>query len=374
MKVELKMIKVKDVMNGFEDNGDNGVVGYGGKLDIRPAFQREFIYDSDEQQAVIHSVINGFPLNSIYWSVSGKDTYELLDGQQRIMSICNFCDGQFSIKVADGTPRAYHNLSNEDKNKIMDYELTVYFCEGTDNEKLEWFKIINVQGERLNDQELRNAIYCGSWLTDAKLHFSRIGSSAHGLSSKYVKAVANRQEYLETALKWISSSQSMTIEEYMSQHQHDSDASDLWIYYNAVIEWVKAKFPHYRNEMKGIDWGTLYNEYKNTKLDVAKLEKRIGELMLDDEVSNKKGIYYYVLDGKEKHLNLRTFTVNQKNKAYAKCKGICRMCKEEGRPKTHYEMEEMEADHIIPWIKGGKTEDKNCEMLCIEHNRHKSGN
>ncbi len=239
----------------------------------------------------------------------------------------------------------------------------IYLCSGTDSEKLEWFKIINIAGEKLTDQELRNAVYAGSWVTDAKRYFSKTGCPAYGLGGDYLSGTAIRQDYLETTIKWISNDD---IEDYMAKHQDKPNANDLWLYFQSVIAWIKSTFPRYRNDMKGINWGTFYNMYKDREVDPNKLEAQISRLMEDEDVSNKKGIYSYVLDGKEKYLNIRAFSKNQKREAYERQKGICPGCNE------HFEIDEMEGDHITPWRDGGKTAAENCQMLCKEDNRRKS--
>lgn len=359
MKIELKEITIKELTDGYQDNNEDGVVGYGGKLDIRPPYQREFVYNDKQRDAVINTVQKDFPLNVMYWAVREDGNFEIIDGQQRTISICQYVEGDFSI---DGM--AFHNLPKDKQEQILNYELKVYFCSGTDSEKLEWFKTINIAGEKLTDQELRNAVYSGPWVTDAKRYFSKSGCVAYQIGSDYLNGSPIRQDYLETAIKWISDS---NIEDYMSKHQHETSASDLWIYFQAVINWVKAIFPEYRKEMKGIEWGELYNEFKDEKFDPKKLEEEVSRLMEDEDVTNKKGIYKYLITGKEKHLNIRAFSPNQKREAYERQKGICANCDE------HFELEEMEADHITPWHAGGKTDAKNCQMLCKECNRRKSG-
>lgn len=357
MNIELKEISVKDLTDGYQDNDEAGVVGYGGKLDIRPPYQREFVYGDKERNAVINTVQKNFPLNVMYWSVREDGDYEVIDGQQRTISICQYVNGDFSI---DGL--AFHNLTNDKKDQILDYKLMVYFCSGTDSEKLDWFQTINIAGKELSDQELKNAVYSGSWVSDAKRYFSK--NNRPKVGDDYLSGSANRQEYLETAINWISNGQ---IKQYMSDHQHDPTAIELWNYFQSVINWVKAVFPKYRREMKGIEWGFLYNEFKDQKFDPKKLEKEVAKLMEDEDVGSKKGIYPYVLTGKEKHLNIRAFSPNQKREAYERQKGICVVCKE------HFEIEEMEADHITPWHEGGKTAADNCQMLCKDDNRRKSG-
>jgi len=366
MKIELKEITVRELAEGYEDNDEEGVLGYGGKLDIRPPYQREFIYKDKQRDAVINTVTNEFPLNVMYWAVRDDGNYEIIDGQQRTISICQYVEGDFSVNIGSfPEKRAFHNLQNDEKQQILDFKLMVYLCSGNDSEKLEWFKTINIAGEKLTDQELRNAVYHGSWVSDAKRYFSKINCPAYGLGKDYLSGAVNRQDYLETAIKWIS--EDGDIEKYMSVHQNETNANELWLYYNSVINWVEIIFPKYRKEMKGIPWGLLYNEFKDNKFDSKKIEDEISILMEDEDVTNKKGIYSFVLNRKEKHLNIRAFTPKQKREAYERQKGICPVCKE------HFEIEEMEADHITPWHDGGKTIPDNCQLLCKEDNRRKSG-
>ena len=359
MKIELKKITVRELTNGFKDNDENGVVGYGGKLDIRPPYQREFIYKDKQRDAVIDTVTKEFPLNVMYWAVRENGDFEIIDGQQRTISVCQYVNGDFSV---DGL--AFHNLTNDKKEQILNYELTIYFCSGTDSEKLEWFKIINIAGEKLTDQELRNAVYSGSWVTDAKRYFSKNGCAAYGIGSDYLNGSPIRQDYLETAINWISNEK---IKDYMSKHQHDQNANALWIYFQSVITWASTTFTKKRKFMKGVNWGILYNTYKDEKYNTEEIEEETEKLILDDDVTKKSGIYPYILTRDEKYLSIRAFSDATKQKVYEKQKGVCVHCKE------HFEFEEMEADHITPWHDGGKTIEKNCQMLCKECNRTKSG-
>lgn len=359
MKIELKEITVRELTNDYQDNDENGVVGFGGKLDIRPPYQREFIYKDKQRDAVIDTITKNFPLNVMYWAVRADGNFEVIDGQQRTISISQFIDGDFAFQN-----RYFHNLQKDEQAKILDYKLMVYLCSGADSEKLEWFKTINIAGEKLTDQELRNAVYAGSWVSDAKRYFSKNGCPAYNTGSDYLSGSPIRQDYLETTIEWISNS---SIESYMAEHQHNPNANELWLYFQSVINWVKAVFPKYRSEMKGIQWGFLYNEFKDKNPDSKKLEKEISKLMQDEDVTNKKGIYSYVLTRKEKFLNIRAFSDNQKREAYERQKGICVVC------KKHFDLSEMEADHITPWHEGGKTSAENCQMLCKEDNRRKSG-
>ncbi len=359
MNIQLKEIAVRDLTDGYEDNEEAGVVGYSGKLDIRPLYQREFIYKDKQRSAVIDTVIKGFPLNVMYWAVREDGNYEVIDGQQRTISIAQFVEGDFSFN-----DRYFHNLQDDEKEQILNYKLTVYLCSGTDSEKLEWFKTINIAGEELTEQELRNAVYSGLWVSDAKRYFSKNNCAVYGLGGDYLSGSAIRQDYLETTIKWISEN---AIEDYMAKNQNEPNANELWLYFQGMINWVKTIFPTYRREMKGIDWGFLYNEFKNDKFDSSKLEVEISQLMEDEDVTKKKGIYTYVLTRKEKYLNIRAFSLNQKREAYERQKGVCVVCKEK------FDIEEMEADHITPWHEGGKTSAENCQMLCKEDNRRKSG-
>ncbi len=358
MKIELKKITVRDLADGYQDNNEGGVVGYGGKLDIRPPYQREFIYKEKQRDAVINTIIKDYPLNVMYWSVREDGNFEVIDGQQRTISICQYVFGNFSYEKL-----YFHNQQTDYKEKILNYELMIYLCSGTDSEKLEWFKTINIAGVELTNQELLNAIYSGPWVTDAKRYFSKTGCAAYEVGSKYLSGTAIRQEYLETVIAWKNNKD---VAGYMSQQQQKESADDLWLYFQEVMDWVQRIYPNYRKEMKGIAWGFLYNAFKDTKATPTNLEKNVARLMEDEDVSNKKGIYSYLLDKQEKHLNIRAFSNNQKIEAYERQKGICIKCNE------HFEIEEMEADHITPWSRGGKTVPENCQMLCMGDNRIKS--
>ncbi len=359
MLIELKEILIREVANGYSNDNEEGVVGYGGLLNIRPKYQREFVYKDKQRNSVIETVQKNFPLNVMYWVKNDDGSFEVLDGQQRTISICEFVEGSFSIENF-----YFHNLQNVEKEQILDYKLMIYFCEGNDKEKLDWFKTINIAGEKLTDQELRNAIYTGTWLTDAKRYFSKTGCPAYSIGSDYMTGSPIRQDYLETIIKWISDNE---IEQYMAVNQHNPNANELWMYFNSVMTWVKTLFPNYRREMKGVDFGTLYNEYKNTAFDARVLEEQIVKFMQDEDVTKKSGIYPYIINKRERELSLRKFTDRMKREAYERQQGICPVC------TNHFEITEMEADHITPWHAGGKTNTENCQMLCKEDNRRKSG-
>lgn len=366
MKIELHRVPVREAISGYKDKAEEGVTAYNGKLDIRPKYQREFVYTGKQRDAVIETIKNGFPLNVMYWVKTDEGNFEVLDGQQRTISIGQYINGDFSVGF-NGRLAMFHNLTPEEQNKILDYELMIYFCEGTDKERLDWFRIINIAGEKLYDQELRNAVYTGSWLSDAKLKFSKSNCSAYLLANDGGQLLSGspiRQEYLECVLSWINSGK---IEDYMAKHQHDKNADELWNYFQKVIEWVRKIFPNYRREMSNVEWGELYNKFKNEDFDPKKLEREITKLMQDEDVTKKSGIYPYVLTRQEKYLNIRAFTDKHKREAYERQKGICKKC------KKHFEIQEMEADHKKPWHEGGKTVSNNCQMLCKECNREKSG-
>jgi len=363
MKISLKKVTVRELTAGYVDSEELGVRGFGGRLDIRPPYQREFIYDDKKRDAVITTIKNGFPLNVMYWAERDDDAgvpFEVLDGQQRTISVCQYVNGVFAYDFM-----YFDNLTKEEKDQILNYELMVYVCSGSDKDKLQWFKTINIAGEKLTDQELRNAVYAGSWLSDAKRYFSKRQCPAYGQGGKYLKGSAIRQDYLETVISWISDG---NIEIYMAKHQHDPNANALWLYFSSVINWVKATFPtKYRKEMKGVDWGWLFGKYKEQTVNTAELEAEVSRLMADSDVERKAGIYKYVFNHDERELGIRLFDDNMRREAYERQKGICPNC------GKSFSIDEMEADHITPWREGGKTVADNCQMLCRECNRRKGG-
>ncbi|MCY3542049.1 MAG: DUF262 domain-containing protein [Gammaproteobacteria bacterium] len=360
MEIELREITVEELVEGYNDNGEGGVQGYDSRLDIRPPFQREFVYKDKQRDAVINTVRKDFPLNVMYWATRDDDTFEIIDGQQRTISIAQYVHREFSFDEL-----YFHNLTKDQQRQILHYKLMVYVCSGTESEKLEWFRTINIAGEELYDQELRNAVYAGSWVSSAKDFFSRSNASGYLKGKDYMKGSPIRQDYLETAIKWISDGQ---IEDYMGQHQHDANAEVLWEHFSSVIDWVKTVFEVYRPKMKGVDWGSLYKNYKDTDLDPKVVEKETEKLVQNEDVTNHSGIYPYILTRKERHLNLRGFHDTVKQRVYEKQSGKCNSCKEP------LEVSEMEADHITPWSEGGKTDEENCQILCRDCNRRKSAN
>ena len=326
------------------------------------------------------TVWNGFPLNVMYWvkvwdadgssaKTAGEPPapqYELLDGQQRTISICSFIAGEYMM-VFDGKLSAWDNLTPAEQDRILDYKLQVYICEGTDEEKLKWFMTINIAGEKLTPQEIRNAIYSGSWVTQAKRRFSKTGCVAYRIGSDFMSGTPIRQDYLETTIKWIADKQNLSIVEYMAKHQHDTDADEIWQYYQDVIHWTEKLFGRkYKKEMKGVEWGLLYNKHKDTALTATAIGEQMAKLMADSDVQKKSGIFAYIFDHDIRHLGIRTFDANTRREIYERQNGICPIC------GKHFEIEQMEADHITPWVEGGRTIASNCQMLCRDCNRRKS--
>ncbi len=368
MQVTTKQVKIRDIVAGYSDN-EHGVTGMNGKLDIRPKYQREFVYDSGKQKAVIKSVFNGFPLNSIYWVKRDDDSYEVLDGQQRTISICRYFKDDFSIEKK---ARTFDNLEDTEQNQFLDYVLNVYICEGNEKEILDWFRVINIAGEKLADQEMRNALYTGKWLTSAKENFSKANSLA--VEDDIIRLLSGdmkRQKYLETAIQWIIDGQPKvkdedSIAKYMGDNKNKDNANELVEHFKSVIDWTNQTFPDYNKKMKGVNWGYLYREYGAEKPHIGELGERVEALMADGEIKNQAGIYTFVFSGDERDLNLRAFSDAQKTTAYSKQKGICTICKQK------FKFDEMQGDHIMPWSKGGKTNSENLQMLCRQCNGHKS--
>ena len=379
MKIKETKIKVSSLCEGYRDDGDGGVYGYDDgthKLIIRPEYQREFIYNDKQRAAVVETVINNFPLNVMYWSKVSDNEYEVLDGQQRTISLGQYLNGDFSVKV-DGNDKYYHNLTNAEKEQILNYELTIYICDGDDKEKLDWFKIINIAGEVLTNQELLNATYHGPWLSDAKKYFSKRNCVAGQVADGFIKGNPIRQEYLEKVLSWIADRDGLDDgRQYMAIHQHDVDANDLWVYFQEVIAWAKRMFPGVNQKLTECqDWGILYNKYKNNAYNTNELKETIDRLVLDEDVTKQQGIIPYVLSERTKHdekiLSIRAFPEAMKRRVYEKQGHKCPFCVRNGVEKE-YAFEEMQGDHIVPWSKGGKTVEDNLQMLCSKCNNDKS--
>ncbi len=372
MTIKQMEVTVGEITKGYIDNEEQGVRGYNGLLDIRPPYQREFIYDEKEQQAVITTVLKGYPLNVMYWVRRSEDAecpYEVMDGQQRTLSLCEYVAGKFSYDFKN-----FFNQPVDIQKRILDYKLTIYVCEGEASEKLEWFKTINIAGKALNEQEINNAIYAGPFLSDAKKHFSKKNCGAYRLGKDLVNGSPDRQDFLKKALSWLADHETrngkpQTIVDYMAQHQHDHTALPLWTYFQNVLHWAISTFnmKKFKNIMKGLDWAKLYDLYHEKDLDIKAIEKKVSELMMDakDEIQKPQGIIPYVLTGDEHYLDLRTFSDKVKLAVWEKQNHKCALCGKE------FDYVFMEGDHITPWRDGGRTTIENCQMLCRECNRRK---
>ena len=371
MNVTYAPVTVRELKEGYQDFGDAGVVALQGRLDARPPYQREFVYSEAQQVEVIDTVLMGAPLGLVFWAVrepspENPAEFEILDGQQRTLSLMRFVNNGFSVKYG-GVELAFGNLPQDVQDRLLDYELLVYVCDGDESERLMWFRRINIAGSVLNAQELLNAVFSGPWLTHAKAYFSKQGGAAAGVSDGYVKAVANRQEFLVTALRWIARREGTSIEGYMGAHQHDGNANELRNYFARAIDWAKSTFPVRRKELRGVDWGSLYDRFgTDVSLDADELETRVQELMSDPDVTKKSGIYEYVLSGSERALSVRAFNDRDKRTAFEKQGGKCAICAEV------FDFEDMQGDHIVAWSQGGRTLPENCQMLCRKCNATKS--
>lgn len=353
-------VTIRELYDGYNNDEEEGVVAYGGRLNVRPPYQREFVYKPQQRDEVIRSVMAGMPLNVFYWAKAPSDKLEMLDGQQRTMSVCEYVDGNFSVD-----DRYFDNLTSDERERILDYKTDVYVCDGTDSEKLKWFRIINIAGEKLADQELRNAIYAGPWVSDARRYFSKTAGPAWQVAGDYMTGDPIRQAYLETILGWAGAREGKGIAAYMAEHQHDADAKGLWNYFLDIFHWVEATFQVKRKEMKGLPWGLWFNEYGDKNYDADALEARIKDLFVNDEITRQKGIYEYLLTGDERALSLRTFEKRDMARKYEEQGHKCAICK-----KT-FPIEKMHGDHIIPWSEGGKTVYDNLQMLCATCNIRK---
>ena len=370
MTIKQIEVTVGEICKGYVNNDEQGVRGYDGLLDIRPPYQREFIYNDKEQQAVINTVLHGYPLNVMYWVKRSDDAecpYEVMDGQQRTLSLCEYVAGKFSFEFKN-----FFNQPADIQKRILDYELTVYVCEGEQSEKLEWFKTINIAGKQLTEQEILNAIYAGPFVSDAKRHFSKSNCGAYRLGKDLVTGVLNRQDYLKVALNWIAEHEQRQGKKqsrvgYMATHQHDPNANNLWTYFQNVLNWAITNFEmkKFKKIMKGLDWALYYDTFHDKTLNTVALAQQISALMRDSEIEKKTGIIPYVLTGDERHLDLRAFPDDIKMEVWEKQGHICPLCGKE------FDLEFMEGDHIKPWREGGRTVIENCQMLCRECNRKK---
>lgn len=380
MQIEKQEVTIRELCENYTDDENTGAFGYDDgvhKLTLRPSFQRNFCYKDKQQEQVIYSIMKDYPLGLMYWSKTDCNQYECLDGQQRSISICRYVNGDFPVKV-NGNDKFFHNLTDTEQEFILDYALDVRVCDGTEEEKLEWFKVINIAGEVLTNQELLNATYAGSWLSDAKLYFSRRNCVAGQMADGYIRGNPIRQDYLEKALSWIADRDHLESEQlYMAVHQHDADANDLWLYFQAAISWAQRLFPQKRKGVTDVqDWGILYNKYGQNAYNSNVLAEDMKKLLMDDDVTKKAGIIPYLLSERtkhdEKHLSIRAFTESQKMRAYEKQEHRCPCCQAQGI-EMEYPFEEMQGDHIVPWCKGGRTVDDNLQMLCRKCNNDKGG-
>ena len=363
MEITQTEVTVAEVFKNYVNNGENGVEGYGGNLNIRPKYQRNFVYNDEQQAEVIRTVMQNFPLNIMYWIDNGGGKFEVLDGQQRTISICDYIKGTFGVDNI-----YFHSLDATAKQNILNYKLTIYTCKSDSyEEKIKWFRVVNISGERLFEQELRNAVFASSFVDAARAYFSQNNCAAYRIGKNYLNGTPIRQDYFETVLKWSAEKNNCNIEELMSLSQRDDpNAENLIKYFRAVMDWIQKIFPKYHKEMKGLEWGIFYNEYADKVFDVPKITAKIEELMADEDVTSKRGIYKYILTGEEKYLSIRTFDDRIKKFVYKQQGGKCAIC------KKIFPIELMHADHIKAWSKGGKTVIENCQMLCKKCNIKKS--
>ena len=384
MKTILKTnLTVRDINEGFVYNEyeGKGLFGWGGKLTIQPEYQRNYIYaDGKRDVAVVDSLLKGYPLGLLYFVKVGENKYEILDGQQRVTSFGRFITNKFAIKDKNGMEQYFDGLAKDLQNKIFDSQLTIYICEGEESEIKEWFKTINIVGIPLNNQELLNAIYSGPFVTLAREEFSNSNNANIQKWEAYIKGSVNRQDFLATALEWVSKG---SIDIYMSQHRFDTNINELKTYFNSVITWVSTVFRYVKSDMKGLEWGRLYETYRNNSYDPNKVSELLCKLYADSQVQDTKGICEYILGGCKdtRLLNIRVFDDNTKRVVYekqtqdAQVKEIsnCPLCAlgKDNNKNRIWELKEMDADHVTAWSKGGSTDINNCQMLCQTHNRAK---
>lgn len=384
MNTELRTdITVEDICKGFHYNEleGKGLYGLSGRLTIQPEYQRNYIYaDGKRDVAVIESVLKGYPIGLIYFNKVDDDKFEVLDGQQRITSLGRFVEGVLSIIDESGIPQDINSIADDKREKIQKTRLLIYICEGTESEIKEWFKTINIAGVPLKPQELLNAVFSGPFVTKAKEEFSNSNNSHIQMWSHFINGTANRQDFLERALDWVSKG---NISDYMKQHRRDDDITELKTYFNAVLGWVNSVFPTPYDKMKGLEWGRLYETYHKQPYDPQKVDERVAALLDDPQVENNSGVFEYVLGGEQdtKLLNVRVFDEKIKRQVYklqtdaAEQKGVsnCPYCAigHEATKTRIWKLTEMDADHVSAWSKGGATTIENCQMLCKTHNRAK---
>lgn len=384
MKTKLRTdISVKDICGGFVYNEleGKGLFGLSGKLTIQPEYQRNYIYaDGKKDVAVIESILKGYPLGLIYFNKVSEEKLEVLDGQQRITSFGRFVTNKFAIKDENGMEQYFSGIAADKQTKIMETNLLIYECEGTESEIKEWFKTINIAGVPLNNQELLNAVYSGPFVTLGKEEFSNSQNANVQKWSAYVSGSVDRQEFLERALEWVSKG---NIGDYMSSHRFDSNITELKKYFNSVIDWVSSVFTNVESEMRGLEWGRLYEQYHNQPFNQKKVSEELNKLYADSYVKNRKGVFEYILGGSvdTKLLNVRVFEDVTKKSVYAKqtqdsqnnAVSNCPLCAigHDANKSKIWGLVDMDADHVTAWSNGGATDAKNCQMLCKTHNRAK---
>ena len=386
MITNLQHYKVEEVCEGFTYNAleEKGLFGLAGRLTIQPEYQRNYIYaDGKRDVAVIESLLKGYPLGLIYFNKLADGQLEILDGQQRVTSFGRYVTGKFAIIDENETPQYFSGLPRDKQEKILNSELLVYECEGTESEIKEWFRTINIAGVPLNSQELLNAVYSGPFVTAGKAEFSNTQNANIQRWSAYVRGSANRQDFWERALEWVSNSKAVTVGDYMSSHRHETHIKEVKTYFNTVIDWADALFAELENEMCGLEWGRLYESYHKSAYDPKQLSSKVQSLYGDPYVKNRKGIWEYVLGGStdSKLLDVRVFDDATKKSVYktqsakalegevSNCP-LCALGHDSNKSKV-WKLEEMDADHVTAWSKGGKTSAENCQMLCKTHNRSK---
>ncbi len=376
-------ITIREIIDGFEYNEleGKGLFGLSGKLTIQPEYQRNYIYaDGKKDVAVIDSILKGYPIGVLYFNKVGDNQYEVLDGQQRITSIGRFVKGKFAVKDSNSHEQYYSGMSENQRKLILDKPLLIYICEGEEQEMMKWFETINIAGVPLKIQEIRNAVYHGPFVTKAKEIFSNSQDANVQKWSAYVSGDVKRQDFLETALDWVSDGR---VDAYMSKHRNDNDIDELKRHFDEVINWISSVFTEVHNEMRGLEWNRMYKEYGEQTYNPDVVAKQVKDLFTSYEVRRKKGIFEYILGGSKDTalLEIRLFEPSTIKTAYAqqtssaKEKGIsnCPICASGNNTNKDriYKLSEMDADHVTAWSKGGATDISNCEMLCKTHNRAK---
>ena len=378
-------ITVKDICEGFVYNEleGKGLFGLAGKLTIQPEYQRNYFYaDGKKDVAVIDSLLKGYPLGLLYFNKVSDDNLEVLDGQQRITSFGRFVTNKFAIKDENGMEQYFGGIASDKQDKILNTKLLIYECEGTETEIKDWFRTINIAGIPLNNQELLNAVYSGPFVTLAKAEFSNSQNANIQKWSAYISGAVNRQDYLERALEWVSKGKD-NIGEYMSRHRYDTNITELKTYFNSVIDWVSSVFLDVESEMRGLEWGRLYETYHHNPYNPTQVSKEVQRLLADPYVTSRKGIFEYILGGcvDTKLLAVRVFDEATKSSVYAaqtekaEASGVsnCPLCAigHDANKTRIWKLNEMDADHVAAWSKGGATDIRNCQMLCKTHNQAK---